>query len=105
MKEFFNKKNVEISLKRYGIDALSAKSQARYYCEENIKRLEMIKSLAEKYEMSVASVVCAVLTSIDIPNVFPIIGGSRKEQIVDSLVGADIVIDKDEIRNILKFNI
>ncbi len=88
-----------------GEGSLNEKSKARYYCDENIERLEVIKSLAEKYETSVASIVCAILTSIDTPDVFPIIGGSRKEQIVDSLVGADTVIDKDEITRILKFNI
>lgn len=88
-----------------GDNALSVKSKARYYCDENIERLGVIKSLAEKYDTTVASVVCAVLTSIETPDVFPIIGGSRKEQIIDSLVGADITIDKEDVRRVLKFNV
>ncbi len=88
-----------------GVDSLSPKSRDRYYSEENIRRLDLVKTLAEKYNISVASAVVSLLTSITTPDVFPIIGGSRKEQIADSLKGADTVIANNEIEEILKFNI
>lgn len=88
-----------------GVDALSPKSRDRYYSEENLRRLELIISLSNKYGISVASTVCSLLTSITTPDVFPIIGGSRKEQIADSLNGSDIVIENNEIKEILGFNI
>lgn len=88
-----------------GIDALSPKSRDRYYCEENVRRLNKIVALSEKYNISVASTVCALLTSITSPDVFTIIGGSRKSQIIDSMQGSDCVITKEEIKDILKYNI
>ena len=68
-----------------GVDSLSPKSRDRYYSEENLRRLDLVKALAQKYNISVASAVVSLLTSITTPDVFPIIGGSRKEQIADSL--------------------
>jgi aryl-alcohol dehydrogenase-like predicted oxidoreductase len=35
-----------------------------------------------------------------LPDVFPIIGGSRASQIEDSMKGADIAIEKDELSEI-----
>ncbi|MBQ7897979.1 MAG: aldo/keto reductase [Clostridia bacterium] len=88
-----------------GVDSLTPKSRDRYYSEENLRRLDLIEALSGKYNISVASTVCALLTSITSPDVFPIIGGSRKEQIADSLRGADAVIENKEIKDILEFNI
>ena len=88
-----------------GIDALSVKSRDRYYCEENVKRLEIIKELSLKYEVSVAAIVCAALSSFETPDVFPIIGGSRKEQIADSMTGGDITLTKEELRALFKYNV
>ena len=80
-----------------GEAGLSPKSKERYLCEENLKRLESIKALSEKYACSVAAAVCGALCSIDAPDVFPIIGGSRVAQITDSMSGADIVMEKSEV--------
>jgi aryl-alcohol dehydrogenase-like predicted oxidoreductase len=88
-----------------GETSLSEKSKKRYYCEENIRRFEIIKKLSSHYGVSVASVTCAALTSINSPDVFAIIGGSRKEQIVDSMKGADTVVKDEELRELLQFNI
>ncbi len=88
-----------------GIDALSEKSRHRYYCEENVKRLEIIKNLSLKYEVSVAAIVCAALSSFESPDVFPIIGGSSREQIADSMAGGDITLTKEELEAILKYNV
>ena len=86
-----------------GEDGLSPKSKERYLCAENLKRLELIKKLAQKYECSIAAVVCGALCSLTCPDVFPIIGGSRVEQIIDSMHGADITLEKDELESLFKF--
>ncbi|MBQ5746749.1 MAG: aldo/keto reductase [Clostridia bacterium] len=88
-----------------GIDALSEKSRDRYYCDENLKRLEIIKELSLKYNVSVAAIVCASLLSFNTPDVFPIIGGSRKEQIADSMAGGDITLTAEELEAIFKYRV
>ena len=87
-----------------GLDALSPKSRQRYYCDENVKRLELIMKYSEKYNVSVASMVCSALTSINSPDVFAIIGGSKKEQIVDSMTGSDVVLQREELEALFGFN-
>lgn len=87
-----------------GIDALSAKSRERYYCKENLSRLEFVKKYAKKYETSVAAIVCAALASINTPDVFPIIGGSRPEQIADSMRSSDLVLERDELEKLFKYS-
>ena len=88
-----------------GESGLSVKSKERYLCKENLERLEYIKTLSEKYEVSVAAVVCASLASLDAPDVYPIIGGSRVSQIEDSMRGGDLTLEKEELIRIFKYNI
>ncbi len=87
-----------------GVDALSEKAKKRYLCDENLQRAEFMKEIAKKYDCSIASLICGAFSSFEIPHVFPIIGGSRLSQIVDSLKGGDIVLTKDELRKIFKFD-
>ncbi len=98
-KGFFSK------MAEQGESALSEKAKKRYLCDENIRRLGIIKELSKKYDCSVAAAVCGALCSLDCPDVFPIIGGSRVEQITDSIQGADIVLEKEELRELFKFDI
>ena len=86
-----------------GESGLSEKSKERYLCEENLKRFELIKKLSEKYNCSIASAVCGALCSVENVDVFPIIGGSKKEQIADSMKGADISVAYDEVMEILGY--
>ena len=88
-----------------GVNALSEKAKERYLCEENLVRLEKIKKLSEKYGCSIAAAVCACLCSLEMPDVFPIIGGSNIKQIEDSMSGADIVIEKEELKDLFGYNI
>ena len=64
-----------------------------------------MKALAVKYNCSIAAIVCASLCSLTIPDVFPIIGGSKISQIQDSISGADIVLTKEELNLIFDFDI
>ncbi len=98
-KGFFSK------MAEQGESALSEKAKKRYLCDENVNRLEVIKELSQKYNCSVAALICGAFCSFVAPEVFPIIGGSRLSQIVDSLNGADVVLTKDELVRIFKFNI
>ncbi|MBQ7075613.1 MAG: aldo/keto reductase [Clostridia bacterium] len=90
-KGFFSK------LAEQGESALSEKAKKRYLCEENIKRTEVLKRLSEKYNVSIAAIICGAFSSFENPEVFPVIGGSRLEQIEQSLTGADVKIEKAEL--------
>ncbi len=96
-KGFFSK------MSALGDTGLSPKSKERYLCGENLKRLELIKKLAQKYECSIAAIVCSTLHSINCPDVFPIIGGSHPGQITDSMTGADITLEQAELDTIFGF--
>ncbi len=98
-KGFFSK------MAEQGEPALSEKAKKRYLCDENIRRLGILKELSKKYNCSIAAAVCGALCSLDCPDVFPIIGGSRVEQIADSMEGADIVLEREELRELFKFDI
>ncbi len=87
-----------------GISALSEKSRDRYLCDENLKRLEKVRALSEKHGISAAATVCALLASIDAPDVFPIIGGSRPGQIKDSMSASDVKFEKYEIEEVFGKN-
>lgn len=86
-----------------GEHGLSAKSRERYLCAENLKRLELLSQLSKKYECSIAAIVCGALCSIEVPDVFPIIGGSRVEQIEDSMRGADVIVEDGELKALFGF--
>jgi len=88
-----------------GVDALSEKAKKRYLCDENLRRVEVMKELAKKYNCSMASLICGAFCSFEKPHVFPIIGGSRLSQIVDSLEGADVELTQEELKTIFKFEI
>lgn len=88
-----------------GESALSDKAKKRYLCRENIDRLEVLKQLSKQYSTSIAGIICGAFSSFEVPEVFPVIGGSRIEQIKDSLNGADVKLDKQDLEDIFKFNI
>ena len=98
-KGFFSK------LAEQGESALSEKAKKRYLCEENIKRTEVLKRFSEKYNVSIAAIICGAFSSFENPEVFPVIGGSRLEQIEQSLTGADVKIEKAELVEIFKMDI
>lgn len=95
-KGFFSK------MAEQGESALSEKARKRYLCDENIKRLEVLKRLSAKYGVSIASVICGAFSSFDIPQVFPVIGGSNTKQIIDSMNGADVSLAQEELKDIFK---
>ena len=98
-KGFFSK------MAEQGECALSEKAKKRYLCEENLNRLDTLKKLSMKYDASIAAIICGAFSSFEIPEVFPVIGGSRVTQIEDSLNGADVKIEKNELEEIFKFGI
>ena len=91
-KGFFSK------LAEIGEEALSEKAKIRYMCDINLKKVEIIKSLAQKYNCSIAALICGAFCSFDVPEVFPVIGSRNIEQLTDSLNGADIRLTDDEIK-------
>lgn len=85
-----------------GTDALSEKAKKRYLCPENLEKVDVMKSLAEKYNTSVGAIVCGAMCSIKQFDVFPVIGGSRVSQIEDSMHGGDVVLTENELKSIFK---
>lgn len=85
-----------------GIEFLSEKAKKRYLCEENLERLEVMKNLSKKYNCSVGAIVCSAMCSINCPDTFPVIGGSRISQIEDSISGADVVLGMEELKMIFR---
>ncbi len=96
-KGFFSK------MAEQGESALSEKAKKRYLCEENLRRLAIIKEIAEQYHCSVASTVCGVLCSIPEVDVFPIIGGRNVSQIEDSMRGADLTIPEEVVNSLWEY--
>lgn len=88
-----------------GEAGLSPKSKGRYLCNENLRRLDVIKNLAAKYNCSIAALICGSLCSLSNPDVFPIIGGSNTAQIEDSMGGGDIVLTSEELKSIFGYDI
>ncbi len=86
-----------------GESGLSVKSKERYLCSENLQKLEIIKELSLKYNCSIAALVCSALASLPAPDVYPIIGGSRLEQIADSMSAADLTLEKSELDALFEF--
>lgn len=98
-KGFFSK------MAEQGEGALSEKARNRYLCDENLRRLEVMKGLAEKYDCSIASLICGAFSSFDVPEVFPVIGGRTLSQIEDSLNGGSVMLEKAELIEIFKLDI
>ncbi len=96
-KGFFSK------MAQQGENALSEKAKLRYLNDENLKTLEVLKELAEKYSCSIASVICGAFSSIEEPEVFPLIGGRTPAQIEDSMNGGNVILSQDEIKRIFSF--
>lgn len=115
--EFYRKNNMPVAayssqakgffskMAEYGENALSEKARKRYLCDENLKRLEILKKLSAKYNVSVAAIICAAFSSFSVPEVFPIIGSSKIEQMEDSMSGSDVVISKSELEEIFDFEL
>ncbi len=93
-KGFFSK------MAEQGEAALSQKARERYLCEENLKKLSVIKALAEKYSCSVASLICGAFCSFEKPEVFPVIGSRTVVQMMDSLMGADVTLSQKEVEDV-----
>ncbi len=98
-KGFFSK------MAEQGADALSEKARKRYLCEENLSRLEVMKKLSEKYDCSIAALICGAFSSFETPEVFPVIGGRNLSQIEDSLMGGSVEIKQSELKDIFRLDI
>ncbi len=83
-----------------GEEGLSEKAKERYLCPQNLETLEHLKGIAEEHNVSIATVVCGALCSLDCPDVFPIIGSSKISQLEDSIKGGDLTLTKEELKKI-----
>jgi aryl-alcohol dehydrogenase-like predicted oxidoreductase len=95
-KGFFSK------LDALGEKGLSPKAKERYLSSVNLATLKTIQELAVKYQVSVAAVICGAFCSIKTPTVFPIIGSSKLSQLLDTLMGADLELNQEEIEAVFR---
>lgn len=87
---------------KYGESTLSEKAKKRYFCDENIRRYEIIKSLAKDRKCTVGAAVCGIMCNLN--GIFPIIGCSNLEQLCDSMSGTKLKFAKEEIEIIFNKN-
>jgi aryl-alcohol dehydrogenase-like predicted oxidoreductase len=78
------------------IASLSEKSKSRFYHEHNITKRAKVEQLAIKKKCSIAAIALAYLLDNTL-NAFPIIGATKKEQLIDSLSVVDVELTKEEI--------
>ena len=98
-KGFFSK------MDKYGVAGLSEKAKKRYYCDENLRRLRILKALSEKYNCSIASVITAAFSSFSVPEVFSVIGTGKLSQLHDTMNGHNITVADTELAEIFGYNI
>ena len=75
-----------------GPDALNDKAKARFLTEENMDKLEKVKTLSKKYGISPAAAVLLYLTHNEVPAA-AIIGCSNAGQLADSMKDAGFIPD------------
>lgn len=82
---------------KYDQKRLEGKAYDRYLCEENLQRYQRLKELSLESGLSLSALSIAYLMSNETFPVFPIIGASRPEQVLDSMQAANFPIP-DAIR-------
>ncbi len=85
-----------------GKSGLSQKAYNRYYNAQNITKHSDISAIAKNHSCSVAAVINAAFCSFEAPEVFAIIGSSNLSQLEDSMSGADIKLENEEIQTVFK---
>jgi len=84
-----------------GEGELSPKAKERYLCDENIERYKKLVCICEKYGISLSSaIVSSIISNTDFDTV-AIIGPKNVDQLCDSMQGARITLDYNEVRKIL----
>lgn len=80
-----------------GTEELPQKARARYLCEKNLKRLDAIEKIAEKYNITVGQAVTSYIYSNQDINSYSLIGSSSCEQLKDCIEKM-CIIDEEDIK-------
>ncbi len=80
-----------------GLQALGLKARTRYLSEDNLKRYALLKEFAGCYKASVGQLAIAALTSDRHVLTFPIVGCKTVEQLSESMSGADITLEQNDV--------
>lgn len=80
-----------------GVAALSHKAAERYCFDENIRRYEKAKKLADELNVPISSVVLGYITSRQDIKGFTIAGCKNIDQITDSISHSDIILTSEMI--------
>ena len=95
-KGFFSK------LDALGEDGVSGKAYERYFSETNLKRFKVIKALSEKYSVSVAEIVIALLVSNEDFQTIPIVGCKNSAHLNSSVAGTNVKLTQEEVYSVIK---
>lgn len=83
-----------------GEAALSEKAKERYLCEENLKRLAKLKTLAKEKGISPSALLLSYLYSRPFTSI-PVVGCSNVIQLEDSMSAADTILTEEEINYLI----
>lgn len=84
-----------------GKEALSDKARQRYFCDENLKRYELAKSVAVENGISIGAVVLKYILNQQI-NAFAIAGCKNLSQLADSMTAAECEISEQDVRRLIE---
>lgn len=87
----------------FGFEALNEKSRRRFLSEENIRRVERVRTLSEEMQVSPAAITIGYITSEN-PSSIAIVGCSSASQLADSLSGADLKLSDEQLSFLLGGN-
>ena len=82
-------------LNRLGIAGMTDKDRRGYYSEANAQLLPTVKSLAEKYQVSINALALSYLLSQPFVTI-PVVGPRTIEQLRDSVAAVDVILSRDE---------
>ncbi|WP_040197344.1 aldo/keto reductase [Candidatus Soleaferrea massiliensis] len=80
-----------------GMDSLSEKVRTRFLNESNIRRIERVRVLCDRYGVSPATVCLSYILSNPVPGA-AIIGCSNPSQLADSMRSGDFVLSMEDIQ-------
>lgn len=83
-------------LSRLGIDGMTERDRRGYYSEENLSLLPKVRAIAKKRNTSINAVALSYLLWQPFATI-AVVGPSTVQQLLDSVVAADVNLSRDEV--------
>jgi len=90
---FFDKLN------RLGVAGMADKDRRGYFSEANARLLPAVKSLAEKYQVSINALALSYLMAQPFVTI-PVVGPRTIEQLRDCVAAVDVILSRDELNQL-----